>query len=283
MFVVCANNQIMQHLEPMHADSGLVVATGSRQISKTKNLESTRTQTSSWRDMGRVVLRVSWLTACRYALIVLLLEGVVVGTNPEQTQSSPAHVPGLAVLGRGHREPSAVLVPAQAKLPAESRLFLRGGACFSRVSDEISEDEEPSDDPPSRVDWKRRILVTGGCGFMGSYLVDRLVSRYEDYLIVVLDVLDECGSLEHLRGALLQPNCVFVQGDIRDEHVVSDILTEHSIDTVLHLAAQTSVDHSFKDPSVFTQVCLSLFSCSQSLSPLPPLSPSQMDVSRPLL
>jgi len=230
--------------------------------------------------MGRVVRRVWWLTDWRYVLLVVLLEGVDVGTNPEQTQSSPAHVPGLA-LGRGHREPSApVLVPAQAKLPAESRLFLRGGACFSRVSDEISEDEEPSDDPPSRVDWKRRILVTGGCGFMGSYLVDRLVSRYEDYLIVVLDVLDECGSLEHLRGALLQPNCVFVQGDIRDEHIVSDILTEHSIDTVLHLAAQTSVDHSFKDPSVFTQVCLSLFSCSLSL---PPLSPSQKEVSRPLL
>ena len=49
---------------------------------------------------------------------------------------------------------------------------------------------------------------------MGSYLVDRLVSRYEDYLIVVLDVLDECGSLEHLRGALQQPNCVFVRGDV---------------------------------------------------------------------
>lgn len=49
---------------------------------------------------------------------------------------------------------------------------------------------------------------------MGSYLVDRLVSCYEDYLIVVLDVLDECGSLQHLREALEQPNCVFVRGDV---------------------------------------------------------------------
>jgi hypothetical protein len=91
-------------------------------------------------------------------------------------------------------------------------IALRGGSCFSSASRD--EYDEASDDPPAPSEYSRRILVTGGCGFMGSYLVDRLVSCYEDYLIVVLDVLDECGSLQHLREALEQPNCVFVRGDV---------------------------------------------------------------------
>ena len=133
---------------------------------------------------------------------------------------------------------------------ATGLLRIRGGSCYSSREPQDSEDDllkEPQE-------YARRILVTGGCGFMGSYLVDRLVSRYEDYLIVVLDVLDECGSLEHLRGALGQPNCIFVRGDIRDEQTVAGVLKDYAVDTVLHLAAQTSVDHSFKDPAVFAQV-----------------------------
>ena len=160
----------------------------------------------------------------------------------------------------------------QASVP----MALRGGACYMSNINPDDHDDDHQSFAPSRSNWKRRVLVTGGCGFMGSYLVDRLVSRYPDYLIVVLDVLDECGSLEHLVSSLGHPNCIFVRGDIRDELVVSNILAQHSIDAVLHLAAQTSVDHSFKDPAVFTQAFLSL---SPSLPASLPASlpPSQVE------
>ena len=221
--------------------------------------------------------------AALVALTVMLAQAARVGGGPAAAAAVARGPTNARWCGRGGAAPSV--------------LSLRGGSCFDGVSLSADADDDDDDgEPPSRSDWKRRVLVTGGCGFMGSYLVDRLVSRYEDYLIVVLDVLDECGSLAHLSGALDHPNCVFVRGDvmpraarparpanraserpanrampapalcaaaltragwaaqIRDEQVVSDILGEYAIDTVLHLAAQTSVDHSFKDPAVFTQV-----------------------------
>jgi hypothetical protein len=134
--------------------------------------------------------------------------------------TAAAHAPAPALIGCGLRSWGGA---ARADAQREDRLrtgpelvlALRGGSCFSSVGlSGDADDEEDEDGPPFRPEWKRRVLVTGGCGFMGSYLVDRLVSRYEDYLIIVLDVLDECGSLAHLRGTLDQPNCVFVRGDV---------------------------------------------------------------------
>jgi len=67
---------------------------------------------------------------------------------------------------------------------------------------------------PTPLHWDRRILVTGGCGFMGSALVDRLVLRYPTYLVVALDVLDECATLFNLETVIKRPNFFFVQADV---------------------------------------------------------------------
>ncbi|EKX47385.1 hypothetical protein GUITHDRAFT_157632 [Guillardia theta CCMP2712] len=118
-----------------------------------------------------------------------------------------------------------------------------------------------------RFKAERSILITGGCGFMGSHLVDRLVLKYPQYLVVVLDVLDECSSTHHLSKVKDRPNFIFVHGDIRDSELVSVLMNDYKVDTILHLAAQTSVDHSFKSPSVFTDVNVvgtqSLLECSR--------------------
>ncbi|KAJ1468189.1 hypothetical protein T484DRAFT_1644515 [Baffinella frigidus] len=122
---------------------------------------------------------------------------------------------------------------------------------------EVEGNEESEDwtfQLPVPSHFTRRILVTGGCGFMGSAVVDRLVLRYPEYLVVVLDALDECASLCNLATVISRPNFRFLQADIGDSSAVANALSEHKIDTVIHLAAQTSVDKSFKDPSLFTQV-----------------------------
>jgi hypothetical protein len=66
----------------------------------------------------------------------------------------------------------------------------------------------------TRNRWRRIILVTGGCGFFGSAVVDFLTVRYKHDLTVVLDCLDECASLENIRGPLDRENFVFIKGDV---------------------------------------------------------------------
>jgi hypothetical protein len=144
------------------------------------------------------------------ALLVLVMMTQAARVGGGAPCTSAAQTPAPALSGFCLRVGGGVAQEGQAPVIA-----LRGGSCFSSVGlSGDADDEENEDGPPFRPEWKRRVLVTGGCGFMGSYLVDRLVSRYEDYLIVVLDVLDECGSLAHLRGTFDQPNCVFVRGDV---------------------------------------------------------------------
>lgn len=156
----------------------------------------------------------------RRACALLVMLAVLDGTGTGGVHGSDTPAMRWAIRSESVRlvcSPTAS-APAARTVRRGRLAALRGGACYSSASsatdDDDGEYEEESDDAPLRTDWERRILVTGGCGFMGSYLVDRLVSRYDDYLIVVLDVLDECGSLEHLRGALDRPNCVFVRGDV---------------------------------------------------------------------
>jgi len=95
------------------------------------------------------------------------------------------------------------------------------------------------------------ILVTGGAGFIGSHVVRRLVTQYPNYHIVNLDVLTYAGNLENLKDIQHAKNYTFVKGDIGDENLVSEIFDKHHITHVVHLAAESHVDRSIKDPLIF--------------------------------
>ena len=97
----------------------------------------------------------------------------------------------------------------------------------------------------------KNILVTGGAGFIGSHVVRHFVTKYPDYRIVNLDALTYAGNLENLRDVENAPNYTFVRGDITDFEAMKSLLAKHEIDTVLHLAAESHVDRSIRDPFAF--------------------------------
>lgn len=97
----------------------------------------------------------------------------------------------------------------------------------------------------------KNLLVTGGAGFIGSHLVRRLVNRYPDYRIVNLDWLTYAGNLENVADVAEAPNYRFVRADITDLEAMRRVFAEHTIDTIVHLAAESHVDRSIEDPLVF--------------------------------
>ncbi|KAK7207220.1 hypothetical protein BZA70DRAFT_235455 [Myxozyma melibiosi] len=100
-----------------------------------------------------------------------------------------------------------------------------------------------------------QILVTGGAGFIASWVVRHLVLQYPHYNVVCFDKLDYCASMNNLGSIESQSNYTFVRGDITDAAQVSAVLEKHKIDTILHLAALSHVDRSFGGDSYsFTQV-----------------------------
>ncbi|XP_019616332.1 PREDICTED: dTDP-D-glucose 4,6-dehydratase-like isoform X2 [Branchiostoma belcheri] len=106
----------------------------------------------------------------------------------------------------------------------------------------------------SEVKFRRRILVTGGAGFIASHVVAMLVERHQDYFVVNLDKLDYCASLKNLESVENRPNYKFIQGDICDQDFIRYIFQNERIDTVLHFAAQSHVDTSFTSSLEFTRV-----------------------------
>ena len=100
---------------------------------------------------------------------------------------------------------------------------------------------------------KRNILITGGAGFIGSHVVRLFVKRYPDYHIVNLDKLTYAGNLENLKDVEAEPNYTFVKADICDYERILDIFREYEIDGVIHLAAESHVDRSIKEPFTFAQ------------------------------
>ncbi|MCP3939968.1 MAG: dTDP-glucose 4,6-dehydratase [Desulfobacteraceae bacterium] len=99
----------------------------------------------------------------------------------------------------------------------------------------------------------KKILVTGGAGFIGTNFVYYWQDRYPDDYLVVLDALTYAGNLQNLEKAKADPGFVFVQGDILDQDLVEKLLEEHHIDTLVHFAAESHVDRSILGPDAFIQ------------------------------
>ena len=103
------------------------------------------------------------------------------------------------------------------------------------------------------MDNKRNILVTGGAGFIGSHVVRLLVNKYPQYRIINLDCLTYAGNLENLRDIEDRPNYTFVKADICDFETVLKVMREYAVDGIIHLAAESHVDRSIKDPFTFAR------------------------------
>src|SRR5262249_41116715 len=98
-----------------------------------------------------------------------------------------------------------------------------------------------------------RVLVTGGCGFIGSNLVKYLRRTRPDWTVVNLDKLTYAGNLETLADLEQDPGHIFARGDIADRALVEQLIRKHSIQAIMHLAAESHVDRSIHGPEIFTQ------------------------------
>ena len=99
----------------------------------------------------------------------------------------------------------------------------------------------------------KNILITGGAGFIGSHVVRLFVNKYPDYHIINLDKLTYAGNLANLKDIEGRPNYTFVKADICDFETICNVLEKYEVNGIIHLAAESHVDRSIKDPFTFAQ------------------------------
>ncbi|MBQ5717590.1 MAG: GDP-mannose 4,6-dehydratase, partial [Alistipes sp.] len=103
------------------------------------------------------------------------------------------------------------------------------------------------------MNFKRNIIITGGAGFIGSHVVRLMVRKYPDYRIINLDKLTYAGNLANLTDIEQEPNYLFVKADICDFDTIYALMQQYHVDGIIHLAAESHVDRSIKDPFTFAR------------------------------
>ena len=99
----------------------------------------------------------------------------------------------------------------------------------------------------------KKILITGGAGFIGSHVIRCFVNKYPDYHIFNLDALTYAGNLENLKDVETKENYTFLHGDITDETFINTLFETYQFEGVIHLAAESHVDRSITDPLAFAK------------------------------
>jgi len=103
------------------------------------------------------------------------------------------------------------------------------------------------------MEFTRKLLITGGAGFIGSHVLRLMVNKYPETLFVNLDKLTYAGNLGNLEDIQDKENYLFIKGDICDQELLKQLFEAHSIDGVIHLAAESHVDRSITNPLAFVE------------------------------